>query len=134
MNFFFSFFFKYCRKIFNFFSKNAYMSSNVNCFFDSNLISWFYVWYLKKNLSFFFLETNVFNSRIYAIRVFAINSRYFAYQNFWKIYEFFFNFNFVFLLTLASDYRIELIAFYIFNQNYDFTYRDRFSILFIIYY
>ena len=68
------------------------------------------------------------------IRVFTINSRYFAYQDFRKIYELFFNFNFMFLLIFANNHRIELIIFYIFNSNYDFAYHKRFSILFLIYY
>ena len=40
--------FKYFRRIFSFFSKSAYMNSNVNCFSDSNLISWFHDWCLDK--------------------------------------------------------------------------------------
>ena len=46
----------------------------------------------------------------------------------------FFNFDFVFLLIFANNCRIELIVFHVFNQNYDIAYRDRFSILFFIYY
>ena len=88
----------------------------------------------KKKFVVFFFETNVFNFRIYAIRVFALDSRYFVYWDFRKIHEFLLNFNFVFLLILANDCQIELIVFYIFNQNCDFAYRDRFSILFLIYY
>ena len=53
---------------------------------------------------------------------------------FQKFMSFFFNFDFVFLFIFANDYRIELIVFYLFNQNYDFAYRDRFSTLFLIYY
>ena len=87
----------------------------------------------KKLLSFFFLKINIFNFRIYVIHVFTINSRYFAHKNFRKIHEFFFNFDFVFLLIFASDCRIELIVFHVFNRNCDFAYRDRFSIFFIYY-
>ena len=39
MNFFVKFFFKYSRSTFNFFMKNAYINSNVNYLFNSNLIS-----------------------------------------------------------------------------------------------
>ena len=56
INFFFKFSFKYFRRIFNFFSKSAYINSNVNCFFDFNLISWSHVWCLNKATVVFFFR------------------------------------------------------------------------------
>ena len=48
INSFAKFSFKYVFKIFNSFWESAYMSSNVNCFLDFNLISWSHDWCLNK--------------------------------------------------------------------------------------
>ena len=83
----------------------------------------------------FFFSKQIFSIFIYMRYVFLRLIRVILHiEIFEKFMNFFFNFDFVFLLIFASDCRIELIVFHVFNQNYVFAYRDRFSILFFIYY
>ena len=86
--------------------------------------------------SFFFLfSKQMFSIFVYVRYVFLRLIRVILHIEILKKFmNFFFNFDFVFVLIFANEYRIELIIFYIFNQNCDFAYRDWFSILFFIYY
>ena len=95
--------------------KSAYMSSNVNCFSDINLISWFYDWYLsnafafnssrKKCFQLSYLSSMFFDvddcSDIFWIRFFDLLDLSKS-ENAW-IFSFFLIFYFIRLLTVTVE-------------------------------
>ena len=100
--------------------------------FKRELLFWFkfdfvisYLIFKKKNC-FFFLK-QIFSILVYIQYVFLRLIRFILHiKIFEKFIIIFYNFNFMFLLIFANTYRIKLIIFYIFNQNYDFAYYNWF--------